>query len=509
MNKAKEKKRQILIQAILMLGIIVFANIICNIYYKRIDLTGDKRYTLSEPTIKLLKNTKDIVYVKVYLEGKNLPAGFRRLHDATRDILDEFRMIAGDRIQYQFINPEDIGDKEKKKKLYHQLASLGLNAVNLQQNKEDEFSQQIIFPGAIITYNNESMSTTLLEQQMGNMSSDEILNNSITQIEYHFANTLRKLQSAVKPKIAFVQGHGELQPRFVKDIADALSEYYTIDFVNSPKYKVGRYDDYAALIVAKPDSTFTELEKYKLDQYVMKGGKILFCIDALSAEFDSLARSGSELTTSYPLHLDDLFYKYGVRINEELVLDLNCHYIPLITSAYGSQNRESVLKWPFYPLVTPVGDHPIVNGLGGIWFQFANTIDIVNTRNTGNLKFSTLLQTSARTKTFTNPAMVSLDMAGDKDSIHYTRGKKNLAILAEGNFTSLFANDESPGPEYGEMLRKSAPAKILVISDGNVIKNQFIISAKKAYPLGYDLWTNTWFDNKKFILNCVDYLVKN
>ena len=241
----------------------------------------------------------------------------------------------------------------------------------------------------------------------------------------------------------------------------------------------------------------------------MRGGKILFCLDVLNSELDSLMKMGRQVTEALPINLDDLLFNYGIRVNKELVLDLSCHYIPLIASAYGSENKETVRKWPFYPLVTPVGDHPIVNGLGGIWFQFANTIDIVNTRNTGNLKFSTLLQTSARTKTFTNPAMVSLDMAGDKDSIHYTRGKKNLAILAEGNFTSLFANDESPGPEYGEMLRKSAPAKILVISDGNVIKNQFIISAKKAYPLGYDLWTNTWFDNKKFILNCVDYLVKN
>ena len=506
MNKAKEKKRQIIIQAILMLAIIVAVNIICNLYYKRIDLTGDKRFTLSEPTIKMLKKTKDVVFVKVYLEGDDLPAGFVRLHDAIKDILDEFRSVAGDRIQYQFINPNAGNDLESKKKLYTQLASLGLRPINLSVNEDDKFSQKIIFPGAIITYNNESLSTILLEDQVGNVSPEEVLNNSVTQIEYKFANTLRKLLSGMKPKIGIVQGHGELDPKYLKDIETALTEYYTVDYVNSPKYKVGRYDEYAALIVAKPDSTFSELEKYKLDQYIMKGGKVLFCIDNLMAELDSL-HSGNELTVSYPLHLEDFFYKYGVRINDNLVLDLNCHYIPLISAAYGSQNSGNLLKWPFYPLVTPSSDHPIVNGLSGIWFQFANTIDTVNGKQNPEVKKTILLQTSPSSRVMQNPVLINLNMVRNIDQRMYTAGPKNLAVLLEGSFRSAFANRQNPGPEYGEFLKKSKPAKIIVVSDGDVIKNQFSRSKQQGYPLGYDPYTNQYFANKNFILNCIDYLV--
>ncbi len=506
MNKAKEKKRQIIIQAILMLAIIVAVNIICNLYYKRIDLTGDKRFTLSEPTIKMLKKTKDVVFVKVYLEGDDLPAGFVRLHDAIKDILDEFRSVAGDRIQYQFINPNAGNDLEGKKKLYTQLASLGLRPINLSVNEDDKFSQKIIFPGAIITYNNESLSTILLEDQVGNVSPEEVLNNSVTQIEYKFANTLRKLLSGMKPKIGIVQGHGELDPKYLKDIETALTEYYTVDYVDAPKYKVGRYDEYAALIVAKPDSTFSELEKYKLDQYIMKGGKVLFCIDNLMAELDSL-HSGNELTVSYPLHLEDFFYKYGVRINDNLVLDLNRHYIPLISAAYGSQNSGNLLKWPFYPLVTPSGDHPIVNGLSGIWFQFANTIDTVNGKQNPEVKKTILLQTSPSSRVMQNPVLINLNMVKNIDQRMYTAGQKNLAVLLEGSFRSAFANRQNPGPEYGEFLTKSKPAKIIVVSDGDVIKNQFSKSKQQGYPLGYDPYTNQYFANKNFILNCIDYLV--
>ncbi len=509
MNKAKDKKRQIVIQALMMLAIIAFINIICNIYYKRIDLTGDKRFTLSKPTIDLLKKTKDVVYVKVYLEGKDLPAGFRRLHDAIRDILDEFRTVAGDRIQYQFINPDDVTDKEGKKKLYAHLANLGLRPINLSVNEEDKFSQKIIFPGAIISFNNEDMSTILLEEQMGNISPDEVLNNSITQIEYKFANSLRKLMIGIKPKIGIVQGHGELSPKYLNDLDNALQEYYTVDYVNSHKYKVGRYDTYAALIVAKPDSTFTDIEKYKLDQYIMKGGKVLFCIDNLRADLDSL-RQGNELTYSYPLHLEDLLFKYGIRINDNLVLDLNCHYIPLISAAYGSQDRGSLLKWPFYPLVTPTSDHPIVNGLGSIWFQFANTIDTVNANQTRDIKKTILLQTSPNTRTMQNPALIDLNMVRSVDQRMYTGGPKNLAVLLEGKFNSAYANritGDLDSTEYGKFITKGKPAKVIVISDGDIPKNQFSKAKQQPYPLGYDPYTNQYFANKNLMLNCIDYLV--
>jgi ABC-2 type transport system permease protein len=510
MNKAKDKKRQILIQAGLMLGIIVFLNIIFNIYYKRIDLTGDKRYTLSAPTKKLLKDVKDVIYVKVYLEGKGLPAGFRRLHDATRDMLDEFRVVAGDKIQYQFINPDDMPDEQSKRNLYKQLHEQGLNPVNLQVNEEDKLSQKIIFPGAVVTYNNSNVTAQLLQEQIGNVSPEEVLNNSVTQVEYQLANTIRKLESGIRPKIGFVQGHGELTPDYVKDISGALSEYYQVDFVNSPKYKIGRYDSYAALIIAKPDSTFTELEKYKLDQYIMKGGRVLFCIDNLMAEMDSM-KGGTTYSADYPLNLSDLFFKYGIRINNSLVQDLNCHYIPLVSSAYGSQNRGSLLKWPYYPLVTPTSDNPIVNGLNAVWFQFANTIDTLSSKHNSSVKKTVLLQSSPNTRVMQHPVLIDLRLVKNIDPRLYTQGYQNLAVLLEGSFTSAYANRITPEliqtGDYGDFKDKGKPAKLIVVSDGDVIKNQYSEAKHQAYPLGYDRYTKQYFGNKNFILNCIDYMV--
>jgi len=494
------------------LGIVIAINIIASLYFKRFDLTGDKRYTLSPTTKTILKGLKDQVFVKVYLEGKDLPPGFRKLSESTREILDEFRVIGGDNIQYQFINPDDL-DPKVKDDLFKELTGKGLPPMEVEVRKEEEDVKKTIVPGAIVTYNNKDFPVELLEQQRGDISPDEILHNSTIDLEYQLMNAVHKLQQTTQPKIAIIQGHGELKIPDIQDIAQSLSQYYNVDFVNLPDYKVGRLDPYAAIIIAKPDSTFTELEKYKIDQFIMKGGRVLWLISTLNVPMDSM-KKGITYSYDYKLNLvEDFLFKYGVRINYDLVQDLNCNVIPLITPE-GSGTRKNLLKWPYYPLVLPQSNHPIVHNLGAVFFQNANTIDTIDSRQNQKVKKTVLLQTSPSTRVMMNPVRIDLGLVSTikRDISLYNQGPKTLAVLLEGEFNSNFIN-RKPTPEalasgeYGVFQEKSKPTKMIIISDGDVIRNQVDHERQLPLPLGYDRYSDHTFSNKTFILNCIDYMV--
>lgn len=511
-GRKRSQRWQAIVQVLMVVGIALALNVLANIFYKRFDLTEDKRYTLGTPTKQLVKGLNDIVFVTVYLEGEDLPPGFRKLNQATKDMLDEFRRINGDKIQYQFINPDDMPDAKSKQNLYEQLSTQGLNPINLEVKKDDQLSQRVIFPGAIVTFNNKSMPVELLQQQLGNVSPEEILHNSIIGLEYQLTNAIRKLQMPEKPQIGIIQGHGELGRMETADLHKTLSEYYTVDYVNLPQYKVGRLDPYDAIIIAKPDSFFTELEKYKIDQYIMNGGKVLWAVEALHADMDSL-RDGVAFTYDYKTNLfEDFLFKYGVRINYDLVQDLNCNYIPLVLP-YGQQQKKELLKWPYYPVVVPTSTHPIVHNLNAIWFQFASTLDVIDSRNNASVKKTVLLQTSPYTRVMLNPVRINLSLVAtlQKEQAMYRSGPKNLAVLLEGNFNSTFAGRISPealaSGEYGEFKATGKSTKMIVISDGDVVKNQVSKSRQQVYPLGFDQYSNQTFGNKNFVLNCVDYLV--
>lgn len=511
MKKTKSKKSQLIVQAVVLVGIIILLNIIFSVYYTRIDLTADNRYTLSAPTKNMLRGLDDVVYVKVYLEGDDLPPGFRKLRDATRDMLDEFKVIAGDKIQYQFIDPEDAPDQETRKNLYKQLASEGLYPMNLEVNEEDKISQKIIIPGALVTYNNKTVPAELLQQQVGNIPPEQVLHNSATNVEYQLANSIRKLKTQTKQKVGFIQGHGELDPIYLDDIFKSLSEYYDVDYVDLPKSKPARLDGYDAIIIAKPDSTFHEVEKYKIDQFVMKGGKVLWLVETLMAEMDSLDQKGTGFTSTYPLNLEDILFKYGVRINYNLVQDLNCHFIPLVSSAYGTSQRGNLLKWPYFPVVVSTSDHPIVNNLSAVLFQFANTIDTIHSKQNADIKKTILLRSSPYTRVMLNPVRIDLQLVAGIDPQLYRQGEQNLAVLLEGSFNSVFTNRLKPemlqSGDYGNFTEKGKPTKMIVVSDGDVIKSQVNRSRQQVYPLGYDMYTDQTFGNKTFILNCIDYLI--
>jgi len=512
-QKIRSKRVQAFVQVLMVIGIAVALNVIATYYFKRVDLTGDKRYTLSTTTKTILKNLKDQIYIKVYLDGKDLPSGFRALSENTREMLDEFRVIGGDKIQYEFIDPESL-DKEVKENLYKQLSAKGLPPMEVDVKGEEEETKKTIIPGAIITYNNVDFVVELLDQERGDISPDETLHNSTIELEYKLMNGIHKLMQTDQPKIAFIEGHGELKNPDIEDIAQSLSQYYRVDFVNLPDYKVGRLDPYDAIIVAKPDSFFTELEKYKIDQYIMGGGKALFLISNLKVDRDSLAKKSVTFSTAYNTNLiEDFLFKYGVRINYDIVQDLNCHLIPLV-SPYGGTMQRNLLRWPYYPLALPTSNHPIVNNLGAVWFQFANTMDTIHSRQNPDVKKTILLQTSQYSRVMLNPVRVDLNLVSmlKKEAPLFQQGPKTLAVLLEGTFTSTF-NDHRPTAEtlatgeYGVFKDKSKPTKMIVVSDGDVIQNQVIQSTGLPLPLGYDRYSNHTFSNKTFIMNCIDYMV--
>ncbi len=509
-------KRGNLMQLLMSVVIIILINVIGYFVFTRFDLTSEKRYTLSENTRNSLKNLNDVVYFKVYLEGE-FPSGFKRLHNETREMLEEFRAYSNN-IQYEFIDPSANPDKKEMNSLYQQLVQKGIQPTNLQTKNKGGSSQQIIFPGAIVSYQGREVALPLLVTQMG-LAAEAQLNNSIQSLEYNLVSAIRKVTIKDKPKIAFIEGQGELQRIYLADITQSLSEYYAVERVTIDG-KINSLTDhiidstgniiknkYKAIIIAKPDSVFNEKDKFIIDQYVMYGGKILWLLDRTFASMDSL--QGSAMTPAIPLdiNLDDMLFKYGVRINANLALDLNALPIPMVTGSIGNQPQQTFLPWFYFPILTPTSKHPIVHNLNAIKTEFISTIDTLVAP--GVMK-TVLLTTSKYSRIVNAPTVVNLEiLRQDPDERQYNMPFLPVAVLLEGNFESVFKNRLAPEveetPEIG--FKENSPAtKMIVVADGDIIKSQLHYAKGYPLPLGYDQYTKEMFGNKDFILNCVNYL---
>ncbi len=509
-NPYKQRRRALWVQFAAVLGILLGLNLAADQFYTRLDLTADHRYTLSEKTVELLDSLDGQAVVTVYLEGDDLPPGFQQLRTTIKDLLDEMRAEAGrSKIEYQFIDPSDVGSTRQRDELYQQLSSKGLSGVNLQVNKEDGTAQRIIFPGAVVSYNGQEKGVQLLQQQLGNIGPEQVLLNSQMGAEFALVNAINVLGKNDKPLVAILQGHGELMPNELADFGEMLSQSYQVDIVDLPRYKVGRLDPYKLVVIAGPDSFFTELEKYKIDQYLMGGGHLLWLMDGLHASHDSL-KGGKFFTTDRELNLDDYLFKHGVRLNYNLVQDYICGYVPIfIPGRNGAPGRKDVGKWPWYPVAAPTSPHPIVNNLNPIWFQYASTLDTVGSSTSSGVEKTILLTTSPYTRVFNNPVEVNFDLVARIDRELYNQGPKNLAVLLEGTFRSPFENRLPPSVlnsgEYGEFKAVSAPAKMIVVSDADIARSAILPNGQPV-PLGYDRYTQQTFGNREFLQNCADYL---
>ena len=520
-NTTSSSRKKIARQAIskLLVGIliVILVNIIGSYSFTRFDLTSEKRYTLSESTKKLIKEVDDYVYFRIYLEG-DFPAGFKRLRNETREMLDEMRAY-NKFINYEFINPNASSNPKDRQNIYRQLIEKGLNPTDLQVKDKEGESRQIIFPGAIASYRGKETPVQLLTGQMG-ARPEEILNLSVENLEYNLANTIRKLIVSYKPKVAFIYGHGELEEAFIYDISQSMAEYYTVERIKldgqinaltehkTDSGRISIFNKYKAIIIAKPDSAFTEKDKFIIDQFLMRGGKILWFIDGVNAEMDSLQNKSSTLGLAHDINLEDMLFRYGVRINNDLVLDANCLPIMMVTGTIGNQPRFSFVPWIFSPLANPATKHPIVNNLNPIKTQFISSIDTIAIKG---VKKTIMLSSGQYSRKIIAPIIIDLNIARQEPDLKlFNQPYIPLAVFLDGKFPSLYERripaNISDSPEIG-FLAESKPTQMLVVSDGDVIRNQ--LERKNAYPLplGYDQDTRQTFGNKEFILNTLNYML--
>lgn len=483
--------------------LLVALNVLSGYWFHRFDLTSENRFSLSPSTQRLATGLKDVVYVKVYLDG-DLPPGFKRLRNSTRELLDELRIHAGDNIEYEFIDPASGQDEKSRLELYKQLATKGLFPTNLEVQGEGKKSEKIIFPGALVSYKGQEIPLQLLKSQLGS-APEVMLNISVEGLEYEFASAFRRLTQATAKEVAFLRGHGELDNEHITDAARGLSDYYRVDTVLL-EGNLKRLEPFAAVIIAKPVQAFSEKDKFILDQYIMKGGHVLWFIDPLAVSMDSLGGESTTIALPWNLNLEDQLFRYGVRINTDLVMDMQSAPIPVVTGYTGNQPRQQLFPWPYYPLLNSSGSHPIVNNLNVVKGEFCSSLDTIEVPGVTK---TLLLATSDYSRLQLSPARVSLNLLQQEpDPRTYNKRKLPVAYLLEGTFTSNFRHripdTLAQSPEIG-FKENSVPNKMIVVGDGDVVSNY--VSKKGAiYPLGYDRFTQQSYGNRNFLLNCVDYL---
>jgi len=502
------------------IAVLISLNIISNAFHFRIDLTQEKRYTLSETTKETLKNLDDVVYIKVYLEG-DFPAGFKRLRNSTMELLDEFRAYT-DNIQYDFINPNESSESQERNDTYMLLAERGLKPTDLQVNTDGGMKQQIIFPGALVNYNNHEIPVQLLANQMG-IKPEEVLNNSIQNLEFAFVTAINELTTPVKAKIGILTGHGELAGNELADIIETLQQGYSIEVANldghinalTERYapdttkmdEIKIRNKYDVVIVPKPDSTFSEQDKFILDQYVMRGGNVLWLIDPVVADMDSLDHKSMTYAIPKNMNLEDMFFNYGVRLNPDLLMDKNCLPIVMVTGRMGDQPQFGLVPWYFFPLATPSGEHPMTRNLNAVKTNFASSIDTIEV---AGIKKTILLTTSDFSRKMSAPVRVDLGITKiEPERINFNERKIPVAVLVEGKFNSLFKGRVPAALRNNTTIdfkEKSKDAKMIFVSDGDIIRNSFDRKSGYVLPLGYDQDTRQTFGNKDFLLNAINYL---
>lgn len=482
--------------------LIVALNVLASQYFFRIDLTEDKRYTISDATIQVLENLDDEVFVKVYLQG-DFPAtasGFIRLQNAIRETLDGFQVYAGDKLQYRFINPSADTDVKARNKFQLELMQKGLQPTNLRVKEGEQKIEKLIFPGALVVYKGKEVPVLLLKGNRAG-TQNEMLNQSVEGVEFELASAIRKLTQKQKKRIGFLEGYSNLPPARIADLTLALQESYDVFAVDLPKSPTLQGLD--GIIMVKPDTVVSEEDKYKIDQFIVNGGKALFFIDAL--RIDSVGEQGT-LAFPYNLNLDDLFFRYGVRLNSNLVKDLNAGKIPMNVGTIGNQPQIQLMPWTFYPLINSFGKHPIVRNMDAVYTKFVGTIDTVKAK--GIIK-TPLMYTSQYTRVIPSPVTVSYNEARkNPDPATYNAGAKPIAYLLEGRFESLYKNRIVASDARAKTFREQGnPSKIVICSDGDVVVNEFDRRKNQPLPLGVDRFLGSVFANKDFVLHSVDYLM--
>jgi len=504
----KALKRKHLIQLGLTLVVVVVISLLAEIKFFRIDLTSEKKHTLSQPSRSMLRELEDVVYVKVYLDGE-LPAEFVNFQKAIRELIDEFQAYGGERLQYEFINLYDEPDESIRNRMIGELYDRGLNVTNIQvRDSEGGSSTRIIFPGAIIAYGPFELPVNLLKNNP-TLSHELNLNNSIQTLEYEFARAIHSLTMEEVPRIAFIEGHGELDSLQTHSLMDELKNFFQVDrgFISG---NVEALLNYQALIIARPVHPFSEADKFAIDQYIMQGGKVLFFLDPVHPFADSLS-AGTTVALANQVGLEDLLFKYGIRINYNLVADLQCNYVPVNTAPAGEQASFTMMPWVYHPLLAGPATHPVTRGLNYVKSQFASSLDTLSGNST-QVKKTVLLASSPASRTRDVPLYINMEeVTVQPDPALYQDAHLPIGILLEGEFESFYKNYPVPEgviPSNWEMVPQGETSSIFVVTDGDIAANevQYEQGAFRAQPLGYDRYTQQTFGNREFIMNVVNYM---
>jgi ABC-2 type transport system permease protein len=492
----------------LTLLVIVCAVIAGSFLRIRADLTEDKRYTLSAPTRKVLSGIRNDIFVQVYLDGE-MPIPFKRLKRSVREMLDEFRIASGSRLDYDFINPSEGNNSEKRDALYQSLMAKGLNPVDIRdKDVEGGSSQKIIFPGMIVNYNAIEVPVNFLKNNPS-VSAEENLLHSTEGLEYEMIQPVATLTSDTVYRVAFIEGHDEIPEIRVADLTFHLARFFTVDrgiISGTP----GILDKYAAVVIAGPGKEFNENDKFVLDQYIMNGGRVVWLIEEVNVNSDSLVY-GETAALYRPLNIEDQLFRYGARINPEVVQDIDCAQIRLILSSVGARQQPVSVPWLYFPKLTPDPEHPITRSINKVRGEFVNYIDTVGLDN--NIRKRVLLSTSAYTRTLSPPFMISLREAElTPDERAFSKSGLPVAVLLEGKFPSAFRNRITGNLVKNGNLKvktESIDTKMIVIADGDIIKNEVRRSGttETPMPLGQDSYTMEMFGNRDFLINCLNYLV--
>lgn len=485
--------------------IILGLNILSQFVFKRFDLTADQRYTLSKNTVSVLKSIKSEVFLDVFLDGK-FPGDIKKLQLETKQLLEEFRAVNSN-ININFVNP--LEDEEDPEAILYAFREKGMQPLQLTIEEKGQQTQVLAFPWAVAYSDTKDAKIPLLKNLLGASTADKV-ESSVQHLEYAFIQGIQTVTQEKQKKVAVLKGNGQPQEIFMADALKTIRENYfiapfTLDSVaKMPEQTLDKLSTFDLALLVKPKEAFTDEEKFVLDQYIMRGGQLMVLTDVVNIDMDDLYNEeGKKMAMPLDLNLNDLWFKYGFRINPLLIKDIHATPIKLAIGEFGSQTQYQAFPWLFSPMIYPISSHPIVNNMDAIKFEFTNPIDTLK----NNIKKTVLLQSSPNSKSVGTPVEVGLDMVNEKPvkEEYFNKGNLPVAVLLEGEFTSAFNNRVTP-IALKDFKNKSLPSKIIVVSDGNIILNEL---DKNGAPLelGFDKWTGSFFANKEFVMNSVNYLL--
>ena len=484
---------------VLVLGILLLLNVVGSYFYFRVDLTNDKRYSISDASKSMLEGLSNQVVIKVYLDGEDLPGGFERLKRAVKEVLSEFKYNGGENVDFQFINPYQASSEEERNKLFKDLVDKGMQPTNIFDKKNGKKTENLIFPYATVWFQGKESTVLLLKSNQAEDAQTK-LNQSYENVEYELATAIKKLTATNKKKIGLLSEFTNVSPVNFAGLITSLQEFYQLYIIDSKASQ--SFEGLDALIVPKPDKPLDDSTKLKIDQFVMNGGKVLFFVDGLKV--DSI---GLEGTFAQPLdvNLDDLLFNYGLRINKNIVKDgLNATVIPLVVGNMGDKPNIQPMLYRYFPLINNFGKSVITKNIDMVSTKFTATIDIVNAND--GIKKTPLLLTSPYTKILNAPALITYNEARtETEEEEYQGGVKVIAYLLEGKFSSFFKGGFSQN--QASLKKISENSKMLVVSDGDLIVNEVDGKTGNPYPMGYDRFSKHQYGNQDFVFNALNYLL--